>query len=98
MPLKQRVSGWRSEWSALPPLARFGSLTIGAGAVLDTVAHLQGPALHGGFTPAQQLGHLVILLGMVETITGVLLGALWPPSSRRQRPTIIHQGGSHAYR
>jgi hypothetical protein len=92
------MTGWRSEWRALPPLARFGAITIGVGGLADTLAHLQGPAISGGFTPAQQLGHLVILLGMVATLTGVLLDALWPASRRRQTPTITHKGGSHANR
>lgn len=90
------MSGWRDEWRALPPLTRFGSITIGVGGVADVIAHLQAPAPGASFTTPQQLGHLVILLGMVATLSGVLLDAFWPPS--RDRQSITPQGGSHANR
>lgn len=88
---------WRDQWRAFPPLARFGSMTIGLGALADMAAHLQGsPA--GSFTPPQRAAHLVILLGMVATLAGILLDTLWPAHPRAPVSRITRHGGSHANR
>jgi len=64
-----------AQWATIPRLARAGVVVLLAGAVTDTVAHLTGDPAVGqitGFTPPQHFAHLVILLGMVLTITGVV--------------------------
>ncbi len=68
-------SALAAQWSVIPRLARAGVVVLLAGGVADTVAHLTGDPAVGqltGFTPPQHFAHLVILLGMMLTITGVV--------------------------
>ena len=51
-------------WFALPRLLRLGLVVIAAGVVGDTIFHLSTrTTVAGGFTPAQQSAHLVVLIG-----------------------------------
>ena len=83
-------------WKGFPPFARFGVVVLVLGTIYDADAHLQVRGYYGSFTPAQQTGHLIILVGMVITIAAVLLDAIFPP---RPRPSITTpRRYSHAHR
>jgi hypothetical protein len=75
-----------AEWRSLAPLSRFGVLVLGVGAGLDAVVHVRAGSFGApiGFTPAQHSAHLVILIGMLSTLIGVVLNAIWP--SRPEEP------------
>lgn len=74
------MTWWLAEWRSLAPLSRFGVLVLVVGAALDTVVHVSAGSPGGsvGFTPAQHSAHLVILIGMLCTLLGIVLNAIWP--------------------
>lgn len=82
------VTGVRSAWRAFSAVSQLGFVTVVLGAFADALAHTVGPpAPVGSFTPPQQAGHLVVLIGMVITLAGILI-----PASRRhiRRPSSSH--------
>jgi hypothetical protein len=93
-PVTRASSQLLTAWKQFPPLARFGLLVIVLGTVFDVTAHLQAPGYYGTFTPAQQIGHLIILAGMVITLAAVLFDALFPP--HRSRSITKERRYSHA--
>ena len=83
----------------LPPLPKAGVVVIVLGAIVDSVAHATAPSHFVGFTPAEQAGHLTILIGMLYTLGGVILDPLI--SRRPNRRTVSRRaakGGSYAHR
>ncbi len=74
------MTWWLAEWRSLAPLTRFGVLLLVVGAGLDVVVHVRAGSFGAptGFTPAQHSAHLVILIGMLCTLIGVVLNAIWP--------------------
>ena len=74
------MTRWLAEWRSLAPLSRFGVLVLVVGAGLDAAVHVRAGSFGApiGFTPAQHSAHLVILIGMLCTLIGVVLNAVWP--------------------
>lgn len=74
------MTWWLTEWRSLAPLSRLGLLVLVVGAALDTGVHVRtgSPGGSMGFTPAEHSAHLVILIGMLCTLLGIVLNAIWP--------------------
>ncbi len=75
----------RATWGTFSAATQVGLVTILLGGLGDALAHSLGPpASVGGFTPPQQAGHLVVVIGMVISLAGILIPALRLPVGRRR--------------
>ncbi|HEX8941421.1 MAG TPA: hypothetical protein VF763_14835 [Candidatus Limnocylindrales bacterium] len=72
-----------------PVLARLGLIVMALGLVADTLEHTllldAGPRL-AGFSAAQHVAHLVVLVGMVLVLAGVVADGVRIARGRVPRP------------
>lgn len=76
------LHAWRAR-SGPPLVVRVGGVALAVGLAVDIGAHLvASPDAHGHIhsSPAQLVGHLVVLAGMVIVLAGVVVDG-----ARRQR-------------
>jgi len=74
-PMQTIRQAWRARFG-LPLLVRVGAIALVVGLGLDVGAHLiAGPAADGHlhFSPAEHLGHLVVVAGMALVWAGVVV-------------------------
>ncbi len=89
-PIAAVVTRGRAAWRTFSAATQVGLVTILLGGFGDALAHSLGPpASVGSFTPPQQAGHLVVLIGMVISLAGILIPALRLPLRRRR--FVSHQ-------
>lgn len=72
------------ELRALPILVQLGLVAVLGGGLADVFAHLSTQAAEHspGFTPAESLAHVVVIVGMSVVLLGVLIDAGRPHPDR----------------
>jgi hypothetical protein len=91
--LEQRPSRWRRAWDLwedMPLLMHVGLLVVFLGAAFDSWAHVAAGDIYPTFTrltPAERLGHWIILAGMLVSLAGVV--------ARGYRRPASPNGGTH---